>query len=76
MAPVLAPLLDDPYAAVRRIAGEAAQTLPGPKLGPYDPFGPPPERAAAVRRLQATPARTLVGVPPLRRDDTPVYIAE
>ncbi|MCA9692786.1 MAG: hypothetical protein KC636_24515, partial [Myxococcales bacterium] len=59
MAPLLAQLLDDPYAAVRFIAGRALASLPGQAQLEYDFLAP--ERArraardAAIDRWRAQP---------------------
>ncbi len=91
-APLLAQLLDDPYPAVRYIAGHALRTLPGYDGFDYDYVGDPASRRAAVQRalsafrVQATPPpATLVGhegwtaaaaLLLLARDDRPVSVNE
>lgn len=50
LAPFLAPLLKDPYHAVRGTAGEAIQALPGFEDFEYDYMGPEADREAAVSR--------------------------
>lgn len=50
MGPVLAPLLVDPYDAVRWIAAKSLRTLPGYADFQYDFIDPPDARAAAVGR--------------------------
>jgi hypothetical protein len=50
MAPHLATLLDDPYDAVRFIAGRSLRTLPGFVNFPYDFVAPQPQRYQAQLR--------------------------
>jgi hypothetical protein len=67
LAPYLAPLLDDPYAAVRRVSYLALRKLPGFSDFSYDFVTGKPEREAAVQRAleiwrrmpytESTPAR-------------------
>jgi len=52
-APFLAPLLEDPYHAVRLLAGRSLQKLPGFERFDYDCMAPPDERAAAAARARA-----------------------
>lgn len=47
LAPVVAQLLDDPYASVRFLAGQSLQRLPGMDAIGYDYVGPPEARIAA-----------------------------
>jgi len=56
-APLLAELLDDPYAAVRKVAGGALATLPGYADLPYD-FVASAERRRAARRTALERAAT------------------
>ena len=49
MAPHLAPLLDDPYQAVRYIAARSLHSLPGFERFDYDFLAPQVERRLAVR---------------------------
>ena len=52
LAPILAQLLDDPYASVRFLAGQSLRRLPGMADFDDDYVGPPGERvAASVRAL-------------------------
>ncbi len=51
LPPAMAPLLDDPYDAVRWIAAKSLRTLPGYAAFEYDFLAPPAERAAAARRV-------------------------
>ena len=51
LAPVLAPLLDDPYDAVRWIAAKSLRTLPGYADFQYDFLDPARERSEAVGRV-------------------------
>jgi len=51
IAPFLAPLLDDPYHAVRYIAYRSLRRLEGFRNFEYDFVGDPRERAAAARRV-------------------------
>jgi hypothetical protein len=57
----LAPLLDDPYAAVRLIAGRSLATLPAFTDFAYDPIAAPNARAAAADRVRAKLAATAHG---------------
>lgn len=50
MAPVLAPLLDDPYSAVRFIAARSLRRLPGFDGFSFNYISPPADRAAAPDR--------------------------
>jgi predicted CXXCH cytochrome family protein len=50
LAPYLAHLLEDPYAAVRYIAARSLRTLPEYASVPYDFIDPPEARATARRR--------------------------
>ena len=50
MAPHLATLLDDPYDAVRFIAGRSLRKLPGFSNFPYDFVAPQPQRYQAQLR--------------------------
>jgi hypothetical protein len=54
MAPHLATLLDDPYDAVRFIAGRSLRTLPGFEQLPYDFVSSPKERYQAQMRTMST----------------------
>jgi hypothetical protein len=54
MLPHLAQLLDDPYDAVRFIAGRTLRTLPGLSNFQYDFAGPPDHRRDAQRRVMST----------------------
>lgn len=56
MAPALAPLLEDPYDAVRYVAGRAARTLPQLEGFEYDFLGSPKTRADAAAVLRRRPA--------------------
>lgn len=47
IAPVLAPLLMDPYAAVRNVAYRSLSSLPGYEEITYDPFASPEAQASA-----------------------------
>ncbi len=49
LAPALAPLLDDPYPAVRYIAGRSLKRLPGFARMEYDFVGPEADRTRARR---------------------------
>lgn len=51
MAPTLAPLLEDPYDAVRYVAGQAAATLPHSDPFEYDFLDAPTARADAAAAL-------------------------
>jgi len=51
-APLLAATLDDPYAAVRYIAGASLRQLPGAPDVPYDFTAPSEERKAAARAVR------------------------
>ena len=51
LPPVMAPLLDDPYDAVRWIAAKSLRTLPGYAAFEYEFLAPPAERAEASRRV-------------------------
>jgi len=65
-AAILAPLLVDPYSAVRFIAGRSIRSQPGLEDLDYDWVGPPEQRVAASReasrRWEAARARS--GRPP------------
>jgi hypothetical protein len=50
LAPLLAELLDDPYASVRFLAGQSLEGLPGMMDVAYDYTGPPEQRIEAARR--------------------------
>jgi predicted CXXCH cytochrome family protein len=52
IAPVLAQLLDDPYACVRYIAHRSLTSLPGYEYVPYDFVGDAEQRAAARRAIE------------------------
>jgi len=52
MAPLLAPLLDDPISAVRIVAHRSLRSLPGYAQLEYAFDAPPPERAGAVERAE------------------------
>jgi predicted CXXCH cytochrome family protein len=52
LAPILAPLLDDPYAAVRWLAASSLDSLPGFSEFDYEFDGPGPERQAASQRAR------------------------
>jgi hypothetical protein len=54
MAPHLATLLDDPYDAVRFIAGRSLRTLPGFESFPYDFVSGPKARYQAQMRTMST----------------------
>jgi predicted CXXCH cytochrome family protein len=63
LAPIIAPLLNDPYGVVRYIAAASLRKLPGFVELKYDFMSPPPARTqavAAVEKLSRTtlPART------------------
>ncbi|MBK8266661.1 MAG: hypothetical protein IPK80_35720 [Nannocystis sp.] len=49
---LLAPLMEDPYDAVRYIAGRSARALPGSEALRFDYVGPPAARAAAAARVR------------------------
>jgi predicted CXXCH cytochrome family protein len=51
LAPYLAHLLEDPYAAVRYVAERSLRGLPGYERFPYDFLAPPGERARARRAV-------------------------
>lgn len=51
LAPILAPLLDDPYDAVRWIAAKSLRTLPGYAEFQYDFLDAPDVRSAAAQRV-------------------------
>ena len=51
LAPFLAPLLDDPYSAVRYIAGRSLRQLPGFQDFSYDYIAPRVEREVAAGRV-------------------------
>ena len=53
MAPLLAVLLEDPYATVRFIAARSLRTLPGFESLEVDTLAPEAERAAAAERVRA-----------------------
>ena len=53
IAPILAPLLDDPYAAVRYIAARSLRKLPGFQEFSYDYIGPRSTRGAAREQAMA-----------------------
>jgi predicted CXXCH cytochrome family protein len=87
LAPIVAELLDDSYAAVRYVAFHALRRLPGYGDLAYDYVGPPEQRRAARERvyarwrergresidgLDASSLRELLG----RRDDTPIHSME
>ena len=63
MLPHLAQLLDDPYDAVRFIAGRTLRTLPGFATFQYDFAGPPEQRRDAQRRVMSTFAQTRARLP-------------
>ena len=63
MLPHLAQLLDDPYDAVRFIAGRTLRTLPGFATFQYDFAGPPEPRRDAQRRVMSTFAQTRARLP-------------
>lgn len=82
-APLLAELLDDPYAAVRFVAHRSLRSLPGYTNFLYDFVGPPRERRAArehalrlargaPRKVEPAQVRTLIE----QRDLTPISISE
>ena len=50
LAPFLAPLLKDPYAAVRYVAQRSLRRLPGYESFEYDFLAPAAERTLAVER--------------------------
>jgi hypothetical protein len=52
MAPYLAQLLEDPYAAVRFIAERSLRTLPGQDVLEYDFLSSPADQAAAHTRAR------------------------
>jgi hypothetical protein len=54
MAPHLATLLDDPYDAVRFIAGRSLRTLPGFEKMAYDFVSSPKDRYQAQMRTMST----------------------
>lgn len=53
MPPFLAVLLEDPYAAVRHIAGRSLKRMPGYEDLVYDPLAPPEGRAEARSGAEA-----------------------
>lgn len=82
-APLLAELLDDPYAAVRFVAHRSLRSLPGFAAFSYDFVAPPEARKAAreralrqaaeaPRRVEANVVQTLIE----KRDLTPISISE
>lgn len=84
-ARVLAPLLDDPYAAVRFVAQRSLRSLPGFGDFEYDFVAPKAEREAAQRAAVAlaASAKRIDGVDlgtiaalQARRDDRPVALIE
>ncbi len=82
----LAPLLDDPYDAVRVIAGRSLATLPGFDDLDYDAMADPADRAAAAAAASARAAAAAPADAPLdpasvpdllrERDDRPVALFE
>jgi hypothetical protein len=58
MAPYLAQLLEDPYAAVRFVAGESLRTVRGFTEWSYDFLGTPADLAASRRRVRQAWSRT------------------
>ncbi|MEW6306327.1 MAG: multiheme c-type cytochrome [Verrucomicrobiota bacterium] len=50
LAPFLAPLLNDPYDAVRYISQRSLKRLPGFESFPYDHLAPVPDQQAAARQ--------------------------
>ncbi len=64
VAPVLALLLEDPYDAVRYIAGRSLARLPGYEDLNYDYVGPPADRALIAREVE----RRWQTLAPHRRD--------
>jgi hypothetical protein len=81
-AALLAPLLDDPYAAVRRVAGRALRRQPGFSNFSYDFIAPEDVRTSRSREAlrRAAPLseqdRKLFGFLLPRRDDRPMRIIE
>lgn len=81
-APLLAALLDDPYAAVRRVAGRSLAVQPRHRGFVYDFLSSPEERARASARALAGAAalderdRALYAFLLSRRDETPLRIIE
>ena len=63
MAPHLAQLLDDPYDAVRFIAGRSLRTLPGFGAFQYDFAAPPDQRREAQRRVMTVFSRVRARLP-------------
>jgi hypothetical protein len=63
MLPHLAQLLDDPYDAVRFIAGRTLRTLPGFESFEYDFAAAPEHRRDAQRRVMSVFARTRARLP-------------
>jgi hypothetical protein len=63
MLPHLAQLLDDPYDAVRFIAGRSLQTLPDFASFEYDFAAPPDRRRDAQRRVMSVFSRVRARVP-------------
>lgn len=92
IAPFLAPLLDDPYSAVRYVAQRSLRALPGFADFDYDYLAAPDQRRAAVARalakwraggvdearFPAGPKRMygLLDKLAAKRDDTPVTLPE
>lgn len=54
IAPLLAQLLDDPYASVRFVAGQSLARLPGTEGLSYDFVAPPADRIEATQRAMAS----------------------
>jgi hypothetical protein len=65
IATALAPLLDDPYDAVRVIAGRSMSTLPGFEELDYNPVGDPAYRTAIAAEASAKAAASAPADPPL-----------
>lgn len=82
-APLLAELLDDPYAAVRFVAHRSLRSLPGYADFSYDFVAPPAERKAARERASSLAAKAPQRIDPgvvqtliEKRDLTPISISE